>query len=116
MKRFICALLVLVLMLSVASLNCFGAQSVKYGDTDKDGVVSITDATSIQMHLAGMETLDLYSQRNANVDGDKVISVMDSTCIQLYLAMFITDFPSNVQKPSEPSFDDDGYNNQIVRP
>ena len=115
MKKLVSILLVLAVMISVSSLT-LSAQDIKRGDVDFDGIVSITDATLIQLYLAGMENFDFFAKQSANVDGDESLSVMDATCVQMYLAQHIDKFPSDTQKPSEPSFDDDGYNNQIVKP
>ncbi len=63
-------------------------QSVKYilGDVDRDDVVSVMDATEIQLVLAQMKPfVDDIAKANADFDGDGAISVMDATEIQLKL-------------------------------
>ena len=57
------------------------------GDTDNDGVVSVMDATEIQMVLAKMKDW-AYAEAElaADYDGDGVASVMDATEIQMILA------------------------------
>lgn len=57
------------------------------GDVDGDSVVSVMDATEIQMVLAEMkEWLSETSVLAADFDGDGVPSVMDATEIQMVLA------------------------------
>lgn len=56
------------------------------GDVDNDGVVSVMDATEIQMVLAQMkEWAYENAEAAADFDGDGVASVMDATAIQLAL-------------------------------
>ncbi len=56
------------------------------GDVDRDGTVSVMDATEIQLVLAQMKPfVDETAKANADFDGDGAISVMDATEIQLKL-------------------------------
>ena len=57
------------------------------GDADKDGQVTIMDATTIQLYLAQV-AVDMNSA-NADADLDGDINIMDATTIQLYLANVI---------------------------
>ncbi|MBQ8860736.1 MAG: CotH kinase family protein [Ruminococcus sp.] len=59
------------------------------GDADLDGVVSVMDATEIQLHLASLTTMSDYAIALADVDEDNVMSVMDATEIQLFLAQMV---------------------------
>ncbi|MBQ6152261.1 MAG: hypothetical protein IJJ15_00725 [Ruminococcus sp.] len=57
------------------------------GDTDRDGKVSVLDATKIQKRLASLvPEFNADTKRCADVDGDGVVSVLDATYIQKYLA------------------------------
>lgn len=56
------------------------------GDADLDGMVSVMDATEIQLHLADLTQMNDNAKEIANVDGDDKLSVMDATKIQLFLA------------------------------
>ena len=56
------------------------------GDADKDGVLSVIDATTIQKFLASLYGEDKINKANADVDGDNVVSVIDATIIQKKLA------------------------------
>ncbi|MBQ8860227.1 MAG: dockerin type I repeat-containing protein, partial [Ruminococcus sp.] len=57
------------------------------GDVDGDGVVSVMDATEIQMVLAQMkEWIYPEAEIAADFDGDGVASVMDATEIQMVQA------------------------------
>lgn len=59
------------------------------GDADGDNVVSVLDATQIQLHLVGAIQLDSkhFTLSDADKDGD--VSVLDATQIQLYLCGII---------------------------
>ncbi len=59
------------------------------GDADLDGVVSVMDATEIQLHLALLTVMNENAIAISNVDDDDVLSVLDATKIQLFLAQFI---------------------------
>ena len=59
------------------------------GDADLDGVVSVMDATEIQMGAASIITLSAEANLCADVDGDDAVSVMDATAIQMHFAKII---------------------------
>ena len=59
------------------------------GDADLDGVVSVMDATEIQLHLAELTVMNENAIELADVDDDNAVSVMDATEIQLFLAQMI---------------------------
>ena len=68
-------------------------RSIMLGDGDRDGKLTVLDATSIQMDLAGLKPLwDRYtdhrgvSGRFSDFDNDGVLSILDATGIQLKLA------------------------------
>ena len=62
------------------------------GDVDGDGVISIMDATEIQLAVAKKITLTEEQEKYADTDFDKEVSVMDATAIQLFVAKKITEF------------------------
>jgi hypothetical protein len=62
------------------------------GDVDQNGNVNIKDATLIQKHLAGIETLTSAQQKLADTDHNGYVSVKDATQIQKYVAKMITSF------------------------
>ncbi len=59
------------------------------GDVDGDGVVSILDATAIQLHLAQLTPLSDKQLALADTDHDGEVTVLDATQIQLSLANLI---------------------------
>ncbi len=59
------------------------------GDVDGDGVMSILDATAIQLHLAEYIPLSDEQLAYADVDNDGEVSILDATQIQLILANLI---------------------------
>jgi hypothetical protein len=63
------------------------------GDTDDDSVVSIMDATMIQLDLAQLIKLSDEQFYRADVDADSYLTILDATSIQLYLVQFDVDLP-----------------------
>ncbi len=68
-------------------------RSIMLGDGDRDGRLTVLDATRIQMELAGLERIwGRYTDRNgveinfSDFDNDGELSVLDATGIQLKLA------------------------------
>ena len=71
----------------------FSAQWFMYGDVDKNGVVNIKDATTLQMCLANIRPFTEQQKEVSDVNGDGEINVLDATSIQMYLARLIANFP-----------------------
>jgi len=67
-----------------------GKQGGIRGDADKDGKITVKDATFIQKGIAGVKTPMLYYENVVgfimDFDADTRITVRDATCIQKYLA------------------------------
>lgn len=59
------------------------------GDVDKDGIVSVIDATLIQKFLAKTYSFSEEQMKVANIDADDSITVLDATTIQLMVAGLI---------------------------
>ncbi len=55
------------------------------GDVNKDGVISVTDATLIQRYSAKLAELDETQMSLADFNNDGEINVSDATKIQIYL-------------------------------
>lgn len=104
MKRLISVILILSVMLSFSTLA--SAAGAVYGDADGDGVLSITDATAIQCHLAKLRTLPNESLSLAKVSENPELSITDVTLIQKKLVKLIDKFPVEEQQtPTEPEND-----------
>lgn len=67
-------------------------QTYEVGDVDGDSVVTVMDATYIQLHLAKMITLSESGLSVADVDKDGKVTVLDATRIQMFLAGIIPEF------------------------
>ena len=63
---------------------------VLIGDTSGDNKITITDATLIQMHVAGMQLLTGDRLIAADTDKNGIVNIVDATMIQLYLVNNIT--------------------------
>lgn len=55
------------------------------GDADGDGKVTILDATTIQRHIAELETKS-YVKAAADADNDGMVTILDATAIQRHIA------------------------------
>ena len=63
------------------------------GDADQDGVISVMDATEIQLYAASKKELSDVALLAADADCDGVVTVMDATEIQLFAANKIPSIP-----------------------
>ena len=87
MKKMIS--LLLALLITVLSLSAAAAaddSGYLIGDADRDGEITILDATRIQRRLAGLAPSDRLADYLSDVDGDRSLSILDATCIQRRLA------------------------------
>ena len=82
-----CTAAICILAVSVTA-NAVNTET-KYlrGDADGEGIVSISDVTAIQRHLADLEHLSSANLQAADVDGNG-LDITDATKIQRYLAEF----------------------------
>ena len=65
------------------------APSVLVGDANGDGVVNISDATTVQKHIAQLIELEGACLKAADANGDSVVNINDVTQIQKYIAQLI---------------------------
>lgn len=66
-----------------------GEKSVLLGDVNGDGKITITDATTVQKHLAKLTELTNEQLVKADTNSDGKITITDATRIQKYLAKLI---------------------------
>ena len=66
---------------------------VKLGDASGDGSVNINDVTTIQRHLAELETLEGIYLHAADANQDGTVDIADATIIQMYLAEYEMEYP-----------------------
>jgi hypothetical protein len=60
--------------------------SVKIGDINGDGDITIEDVTDIQKYIAELTDFTDSQLNAADVDGDGIVSISDATLIQKYIA------------------------------
>ena len=73
---------------TVAEVNCFAVAeraTVLIGDVNRDGKITIDDATLIQKYAIELP-VDVFDVNAADVNRDGRISILDTTCVQKYLA------------------------------
>lgn len=66
-------------------------KGVILGDADSDNVITISDATVVQQHLARFK-ISNFNETAADVDGDNDVTIADATVIQQHLARIPTRF------------------------
>lgn len=70
------------------------------GDANGDGRVDISDATTVQRYIAGMETANKVNVNLADVNRDFILSIGDATYISRYLCSFSMDeLPFAIDEP-----------------
>ena len=74
-------------VLDKADNICASAETYMLGDSDRDGKITIVDATYIQMIMAEFE-VENFDKDAADTDPDGIVTIMDATMIQRYLAEF----------------------------
>ena len=75
------------------NINYTLLDGVKLGDANGDGSVNINDVTTIQRHLAELETLEGIYLHAADANQDGTVDIVDATAIQMYLAEYEMDYP-----------------------
>ena len=58
------------------------------GDVDLDGIITVNDATAIQLHIAELNILTDDALLVADTNGDGFVDINDATHLQMYLAEF----------------------------
>jgi alpha-amylase len=84
-KTIICLLLVAVLALG-AIVSVSASELPLYGDVDKDGTITVADATEVGKYLAELTAFDDAQLKVADYNGDGKINIEDATNIQKKLA------------------------------
>lgn len=102
-KKLISVFLIISIVFSCLALNVQAVETEKgsssditylYGDADNDNKITIEDATTIQMYLAGFQSLDEVSKHISDVDMSGEVDINDVTLIQKFIADLIDEFPS----------------------
>ena len=99
-KRILCGCLTFAVVVSgigVLNASAEEAQLCIVGDTDGNGVVDISDATLLQMHIADGSGL-ILQRDDTNRDGS--VDISDATYIQMYVAELF-DETTPIGKPAE---------------
>ena len=87
MKKYISILLILLMLIPNATVTASAKEPCYLiGDSDRDGELTILDATHIQRRLADLSPFDRLGDYLGDVDGDGQLSILDATCIQRRLA------------------------------
>lgn len=74
---------------STFAIKLITSQEHPFGDANKDNVMNITDATTIQEYLAKMCEFDNEQNLVADIDYDDRIAISDATSLQLMLAKLL---------------------------
>ncbi len=104
-RRMITLMLAIVMMLGVCALGAAAKETehpdLLAGDADRDGNVTILDATKIQRALAELVEMDEMSRRVAkNEFSAESLTILDATNIQRWLADLTSSSTYEVKKPA----------------
>ena len=58
----------------------------EFGDINADGLVDVSDVTTIQLYLVGLYDLIENQVESVDINSDDVLNVQDVTALQIYLA------------------------------
>ena len=97
MKKMISIIISLSILFALSAYSASAAGRL-FGDVNGDGVVSISDATAIQRHLARSELIPDEYLPFAMVSDDDKLSISDATLIQMYVAKMIESFPAETKQ------------------
>ena len=86
-----------------------------YGDVNRDGRLSVRDATALQFAIAELEPIDDKQRILGDVDGDEMISIKDVTQIQYRVAEIIKLFPVEESGTSRIVINHDNMNARSVQ-
>ena len=131
---YVTAALVLAGIATLSALMLTGTVSAAeeppiLGDANRDGRVSIKDATCVQMVLAEFSVSDFFTPA-ADVDGNGMVEITDATLIQRWLADMETPYPISepfelpvettiaptTAAPTQMPTDEEGWGREIFRP
>ncbi len=84
-------------VLSGSAWAQFVVNTPLFGDTNQDGIATISDVTAIQRVLAELESFSDLQMLLADANQDGEVNITDATTIQRYLAEF--DIPYPIGKP-----------------
>ena len=104
MKKMICLLLTICMMIPISVLSPSAAETL-LGDSDGDGAVTIMDATVIQRVLVQLP-VSSFNEKAADVSADG-LDIIDATLIQRFLAEMKVPYeinkPIQDEQPESPS-------------
>lgn len=97
--KILCIILCGILCISAVIIPATSTKAAEFsyplGDANLDGVITISDVSYIQNHLASYTSLNDVSIYMADVDGKSGLSINDVTLIQRHLARYDFDYPVN---------------------
>ena len=104
MKKILSSIIaILITTLGIITVSASYSPSNVIGDTNRDGNVTITDATLVQKHIAQLTDIEDNNLAYADVDGNDTISITDATLIQKKLANIISIFPAETAPTTVPT-------------
>lgn len=90
MKKVLAAILAVTIAAGSVLVCTAASAKKKMGDVNLDNIVSISDATTIQKHLASYFTLNEVQMKLADVDQNDSVTINDVTTIQRALVGALT--------------------------
>ena len=101
MKRFIAILLTaLIFVFGMVPVSAVNPETTVFGDVDRDGKLTIKDATLIRKHIAKIIVMTEDQINLADTDYNSKISIADATLIQKKIASVIGKLPVETTEPA----------------
>lgn len=69
-----------------------------FGDANGDGIVSISDVTAVQQHIADITSINESLLNSADFNSDGLINILDASLLQCYIAGCDMELPGINQK------------------
>lgn len=104
MKKLICLLLCVSLLLCAFALCIPSAAAAVWGDMNDDGKVSADDARIILRASVKLDTLNAVQEKYADLDNDSKITASDAR-LALRIAVRLDEAPDFPDLPDEPATD-----------
>ncbi len=110
MRRVLPIILSVALVLMSAPAFAFSSGAYKNGDVNMDGLLSLKDATLIQLAIAKLRALNDIEKRLADYNLDKDVNMSDVTKIQRVLAL-LDEAPAELNSENEKNAEETDLNN-----
>ena len=115
------SLIMVTVLVSALCVTTATAQPLMMGDIDQSGKVDSGDMRLVLRHIIGVQPLEVSAMKQADCNGDGKINTIDVHMMMEWSSSGETvptlpTTPTTAPTTSNPSWDDDGYYDEIVKP